>query len=41
MLGHVEPEFEEAMEQAQVEEFTNLELDQVKPQCIYAPCLLM
>jgi hypothetical protein len=31
VLDHVMPEFEEPMEQAQVEEFTNLELDQGKP----------
>jgi hypothetical protein len=35
-LGHVyvEPELEEPMEQVQVEDFTNLALDQGKPQCI-------
>jgi hypothetical protein len=33
-LDHVVPEFEEPTEQAQVEEFTNLDLDQGKPQCI-------
>jgi hypothetical protein len=31
VLDHVMPKFEESMEQAQVEEFTNLELDQGKP----------
>jgi hypothetical protein len=32
-LDHAELKFEEPMEQAQVEEFTNLELDQGKPWC--------
>jgi hypothetical protein len=31
---HVEPESEVQVEQAQVEEFTNLDLDQGKPWCI-------
>jgi hypothetical protein len=30
----MQSEFEETTEQAQVEEFTNLELDQGKPWCI-------
>jgi hypothetical protein len=34
MIDHAKPEFEEPMEQAQVEDFTNLELDQGKRQCI-------
>jgi hypothetical protein len=34
MLDYAEPELEVPMEQAQVEEFPNLELDQGKPQCI-------
>jgi hypothetical protein len=34
MLGYVEAELEELMKQAQVEEFTNLALDQSKPRCI-------
>jgi hypothetical protein len=34
ILDHAESELEEPTEQAQVEEFTNLALDQVKPQCI-------
>jgi hypothetical protein len=33
-LDHAEPEFEEPTEQAKVEEFTNLFLDQGKPWCI-------
>jgi hypothetical protein len=33
-LDHVESGFEEPTEQAQVEDFTNLVLDQGKPQCI-------
>jgi hypothetical protein len=31
VLDHAVPKFEEPMEQAQVEEFTNLVLDQGKP----------
>jgi hypothetical protein len=34
MLGHAKPEPEVQVEQAQVEEFTNLSLDQGKPRCI-------
>jgi hypothetical protein len=34
MLDHAEPEAELRVGQAQVEEFTNLVLDQGKPQCI-------
>jgi hypothetical protein len=34
VLDDAETEFEEPVEQAQVEEFTNLELDQGKPRCI-------
>jgi hypothetical protein len=33
-LNHAESEFEEPTEQPQVEDFTNLELDQGKPRCI-------
>jgi hypothetical protein len=33
-LYHVEPKLEESMEQAQVEDFTNLDLDQDKLWCI-------
>jgi hypothetical protein len=33
-LDRMETELEEPMEQAQVEEFTNLALDQGKPWCI-------
>jgi hypothetical protein len=33
-LDHAELEFEKPMERDQVEEFTNLALDQGKPQCI-------
>jgi hypothetical protein len=33
-LDHAEPELEELTEQAQAKEFTNLDLDQGKPQCI-------
>jgi hypothetical protein len=33
-LDHAEPKLEELTEQAQVEEFINLALDQGKPQCI-------
>jgi hypothetical protein len=33
-LDPMVPEFEEPTEQAQVEEFTKLDLDQGKPQCI-------
>jgi hypothetical protein len=33
-LDHAEPELEEPMEQAQAEEVTNIELSEVKPQCI-------
>jgi hypothetical protein len=33
-LDHAEPELEEPMEQAHVEEFTSLALDQGKPRCI-------
>jgi hypothetical protein len=33
-LGHVVPELEEPMEQAQAEDPANLALDQVKPWCI-------
>jgi hypothetical protein len=33
-LDHAEPELEESIEQAQVEEFTSLALDQAKPLCI-------
>jgi hypothetical protein len=33
-VDHVEPESEFQAEQAQVEEFTNLSLDQGKPWCI-------
>jgi hypothetical protein len=33
-LDHVEPEPEVHVEQAQVENFTNLALDQGKPRCI-------
>jgi bifunctional DNase/RNase len=31
---HAEPESEVQLEQAQVEDFTNVELDQGKPRCI-------
>jgi hypothetical protein len=34
VIDHVELELEELMEQAQVEDFANLELNQVKHQCI-------
>jgi hypothetical protein len=34
ICAHMEPKFEEPMEQAQVEDFTNLELDQGKPRYI-------
>jgi hypothetical protein len=34
MLDHVESKHEEPTEQAQVEDFTNLDLDQDKPRCI-------
>jgi hypothetical protein len=34
MLDHVESKREEPTEQAQVEDFTNLDLDQDKPRCI-------
>jgi hypothetical protein len=33
-LDHTEPGFEEPTEQPQVEDFTNLELDQGMPRCI-------
>jgi hypothetical protein len=33
-LGDTEPELVESMEQAHVEEFTNLSLDHGKPRCI-------
>jgi hypothetical protein len=33
-LDYVVPKFKEPMEQAQVKEFTNLALDQGKPQCV-------
>jgi hypothetical protein len=39
MLDHTKAELEEPTEQAQVEEFTNLALDQGKPRCIN-PCSL-
>jgi hypothetical protein len=39
-LDHVVLEFEEPTEPAQVEEFTNLDLDQGKPRCI-KPILLV
>jgi hypothetical protein len=34
MLDHAKPELEEPMKQAEVEESTNLSLDQGKPLCI-------
>jgi hypothetical protein len=33
-IDHIELELEEPTEQAQVEDFTNLALNQVKPRCI-------
>jgi hypothetical protein len=40
-IDHAEPEFEEPMEQAQVKDFTNLELDQGKPSASHqSPCPL-
>jgi hypothetical protein len=33
-IDHVEPELEELMEQAQVEDFTNIDLNQGKSWCI-------
>jgi hypothetical protein len=38
-IDHVELELEELTKQAQVEDFTNLELYQGKPRCIKAPSL--
>jgi hypothetical protein len=34
VIDHTEPEFKESTEQAQVEDFTYLQLDQGKPWCI-------
>jgi hypothetical protein len=34
VIDHAESEFDEPMEQAQVEDLTNLALDQGKPRCV-------